>query len=299
MLREDGIAMDDGTSARLADDRFVVTTTTANAVSVYRHKEFVRQCLYPGLDVQLISTTEAWAQFAVAGPNSRKLLRKVVDAKFDICNDAFPFMACSEITVCGGMRARLFRISFSGELAYEIAVSTRYGEALIRKPMDAGEEFDVTPYGAEALGIMRIEKGHCTGNELNGTTTALNFGLGRMMNKNKDNIGSVLSEREGLSNDEALNLVGIKPLVLAEAVPAGAHLMNATGPVDAAHDQGYVTSACYSPNLGHQIALGFLKKRNARHGEIMRLVSPLTGVETQIEIVSPHFIDPEGERLRA
>ncbi|MGB7241395.1 MAG: sarcosine oxidase subunit alpha family protein [Sulfitobacter sp.] len=299
MLREDGIAMDDGTAARLAEDHFVVTTTTANALTVYRHMEFVHQCLFPDMDVQLISTTEAWAQYAVAGPNSRKLLQKIVDADVDLSNDAFPFMGCANITICGGLRARLFRISFSGELAYEIAVPTAYGDALIRRLMEAGAEFDVTPYGTEALGVMRIEKGHATGNELNGTTTALNLGMGRMVSKAKDSIGSILSEREGLNQPDALAQVGIKPVDPANNVPAGAHLMNATGPVDAARDQGYATSACYSPNLGHAIALGFLKNGADRIGEKMRLVSPLTGVETQVEIVSSHFIDPEGERLRA
>ena len=299
MLREDGIAMDDGTAARLAEDHFIVTTTTANAVSVYRHMEFVRQCLFPDLDVHLISTTEAWAQYAIAGPNSRKVLQKIVDPEHDISNEAFPFMACGEITVCGGLRARLFRISFSGELAYEIAVPTRYGDALIRRIMEAGAEFDIVPYGTEALGVMRIEKGHAAGNELNGTTTALNLGMGRMVSKSKDSIGSVLSEREGLNTPDALRLVGLRPVAREDKVPAGAHLMAATGPVDAAHDQGYVTSACYSPNLGHHIALAFVKKGADRMGETMRLVSPLTGVETKVEIVSAHFVDPEGDRLRA
>lgn len=297
MLREDGIAMDDGTAARLAEDHFVVTTTTANALPVYRHMEFVRQCLFPDMDVQLISTTEAWAQYAVAGPNSRKLLEKVVDQ--DISNEAFPFMACANITVCGGLRARLFRISFSGELAYEIAVPSIYGDALIRKIMDAGAEFDVTPYGTEALGVMRIEKGHAARNELNGTTSAQNLGMGRMVSKIKDSIGSKLSEREGLNRENDLRQVGIKPVNPADPVPAGGHLMNATGPVDAAHDQGYATSAAFSPNLGHMIALGFLKDGANRMGERMRLVSPLTGVDTEVEITSAHFIDPEGERLRA
>ncbi|MGB3279843.1 MAG: FAD-dependent oxidoreductase, partial [Pseudorhodobacter sp.] len=139
MLREDGMAMDDGTTARLAEDHFVMTTTTANAVGVYRHLEFCRQCLWPDMDVQLISTTEAWAQYSVAGPNARKLLQKIVDPAFDISNEAFPYMGCGEVTVCGGLRARLFRISFSGELAYEIAVPTRYGDGLIRALVTAGE----------------------------------------------------------------------------------------------------------------------------------------------------------------
>lgn len=297
MLREDGIAMDDGTAARLADDHFVVTTTTANALPVYRHMEFVRQCLCPDMDVQLISTTEAWAQYAVAGPNARNLLCKIVDQ--DISNDAFPFMACANITICGGLRARLFRISFSGELAYEIAVPTAYGDALMRKIMEVGAEFDVTPYGTEALGVMRIEKGHAAGNELNGTTTAQNLGMGRMISSLKDSIGKTLSQREGLNADGDLRQVGIKPVDPNDLVPAGAHLMNADGPIDAAHDQGYVTSACYSPNLGHAIALGFLKNGSDRLGETMQLVSPLTRVHVDVEIVSAHFIDPEGERLRA
>ena len=212
MLREDGIAYDDGTAARFAEDHFVVTTTTANAVLVYRNMEFARQCLFPDMDVQLISTTEAWAQFAVAGPNARKLLQKVVDPEFDISNEAFPFMACGEVTVAGGCRARLFRISFSGELAYEIAVPTRYGDAMIRKLMEAGEEFGAVPYGTEALGVMRIEKGHAAGNELNGTTSALNLGMGKMVSKKKDCIGNTLSEREGMNRDDALKLVGFKPV---------------------------------------------------------------------------------------
>ena len=298
MLREDGVAYDDGTAARFADDHYVVTTTTANAVLVYRNMEFARQCLWPDLDVQLISTTEAWAQYAVAGPNSRKLLQKIVDPEFDISNDAFPFMACSEVTVCGGVRARLFRISFSGELAYEIAVPTRYGEALVRRMMAAGEEFDVVPYGTEALGVMRIEKGHAAGNELNGTTTALNLGLGRMVSKKKDSIGNTMSEREGMNTEDALKLVGFKPVNPGDTVSAGAHLMSKDGPVDAKHDQGYVTSAAFSPILDHSIAIGFLKKGDDRKGEILRAVNPLEGKEVQVEVVSAHFVDPEGEKLR-
>ena len=176
---------------------------------------------------------------------------------------------------------------------------TAYGDALMRKIMDAGAEFDVTPYGTEALGVMRIEKGHAAGNELNGTTTAANLGMGRMVSGLKDSIGKVLSQREGLNAEGDLRQVGIKPVDPNDPVPAGGHLMNADGPVDAAHDQGYATSACYSPNLGHAIAIGFLKNGSDRMGERMRLVSPLTGVDVDVEIVSAHFIDPDGERLRA
>ena len=169
----------------------------------------------------------------------------------------------------------------------------------MRRLMTDGKEFNVTPYGTEALGVMRIEKGDAAGNELNGTTTALNLGMGRMVSKAKDSIGSVLSEREGLNQDDALKQIGIKPLNPDDKITAGGHLMAATGPVDAARDQGYVTSACFSPSLSHMIGLGFLKNGSERLGEKMRLVSPVTDLTVDVEIVSAHFVDPEGERLRA
>ena len=163
------------------------------------------------MDVHLISATEQWAQFAIAGPDSRRLLEQIVDAPFDISNDAFPFMACSELTVCSGTPARLFRISFSGELAYELAVPARYGHALIERLMAVGEPLGVTPYGTEALGVMRIEKGHAAGNELNGQTTAGNLGLGRMVSTKKDCVGGVLSKRADMNDDNANDLVGFMP----------------------------------------------------------------------------------------
>ncbi|MEZ5868642.1 MAG: sarcosine oxidase subunit alpha family protein [Defluviimonas denitrificans] len=299
MLREDGMAMDDGTTARLAEDHFVMTTTTANAVGVYRHMEFCRQCLWPDMDVQIISTTEAWAQYSVAGPNARKLLQKIVDPAFDISNEAFPYMGCGEITVCGGLRARLFRISFSGELAYEIAVPTRYGDALVRRMVEVGQEFDAIVYGTEALGVMRIEKGHAAGNELNGTTSALNLGMGGMVSKKKDSIGSTLSEREGMNREDALALVGFRPVNPSESFAAGCHFIAKGAEANAKNDQGYMTSVCFSPNLGHTIGLGFLKNGAARKGEVLRAVNPVQNAETLVEVVSAHFIDPEGERLRA
>jgi sarcosine oxidase subunit alpha len=299
MLREDGIVMDDGTAARMSETHFVVTTTTANAVSVYRHMEFCRQCLWPEMDVSLISTTEQWAQFAVAGPNARKLLQKVIDKEHDISNEAFPFMACGEVSVCGGVPGRLFRISFSGELAYEIAVPTRYGNSLMKLLMEQGEEFDCVAYGTEALGVMRIEKGHAAGNELCGTTTARDLGLGRMVSKKKDSIGNTLSEREYLNREDGLNLVGFKPVDESRSLQAGAHFIAKEAEPVMANDEGWMTSVCYSPNLGYSIGLGFINEGNKRIGEIVTAADPLRGNTMDVEIVSAHFIDPEGERLRA
>ncbi|MBA3325316.1 MAG: sarcosine oxidase subunit alpha family protein [Rhodobacteraceae bacterium] len=299
MLREDGIAMDDGTTARLGPNEYVMTTTTANAVGVFRHLEFCRQCLWPDLDVQLISVTEAWAQYSVAGPNARRLLERIVDPAHDIANAAFSYMACGEITVCGGLRARLFRISFSGELAYEIAVPTRYGDALLREMMAQGADLDAVVYGTEALGVMRVEKGHAAGNEINGQTTALNLDLGRMVSKKKDAIGASLSRRDAMAREDGLRLVGVRPVDPAQSLSAGSHFIAAGKDAVAANDDGWLTSAVFSPNLGHAIALGYLKNGAARTGERLRAVNPLAGSDVVVEIVSPHFIDPEGDRLRA
>mgnify|MGYP000548429428 CR=1 FL=1 len=296
MLREDGHAYDDGTCARLAEDHYVVTTTTGQAGPVYRHMEFARQCLWPELDVQLISTTDAWAQVSVAGPNARKLLQRVVDG-FDLSNEAFPFMACAELTVCGGLRARLFRISFSGELAYEIAVPARYGAALMARMIELGEDLGATAYGTEALGVLRIEKGHAAGNELNGQTTAQMLGLGRMVSAKKDSIGAVMSRREGLVSDSRV-LVGFQPLDPADPVVAGAHLFDEAAEHKTENDQGWITSACYSPHLKSAIGLGFLAQGAERMGEVIVAANPLQGQSVRMRVVSPHFVDPEGGRLR-
>ncbi|MGJ8612202.1 MAG: glycine cleavage T C-terminal barrel domain-containing protein, partial [Octadecabacter sp.] len=133
----------------------------------------------------------------------------------------------------------------------------------------------------------------------NGTTTALNLGMGRMVSKAKDSIGSKLSERDGLTEEHGLRAIGVKPVDPSEKITAGGHLMAATGPVDAQHDQGYVTSACFSPTLDHMIGLAYLKDGANRMGETMRLVSPLTNSDVLVQIVSPHFVDPEGGRQRA
>ena len=298
MLREDGIAYDDGTTARLGEHHYVMTTTTANAVLVFRRLEFARQCLWPDLDVHLISITDGWAQYAVAGPNSRALLSKIVDEEHDISNEAFPFMACSELSVCGGVTARLFRISFSGEMAYEIAVPTRYGGSLMETLMKAGKEFDAVAYGTEALGVMRIEKGHAAGNELIGQTTALNLGLDRMMSRKKDCIGQVLSQRAELIEKDANRLVGFRPVDRSDKLVAGAHFIPGKKQANMLNDEGWMTSVCYSPTLGYSIGLGFIKSGDQREGEIVRAVNPIQNSEIEVEIVSPHFVDPEGERLR-
>lgn len=295
MLREDGFAYDDGTCARLAEDHYVVTTTTANAGLVYRNMEFARQCLWPELDVQIISTTDAWAQIAVAGPKSRDLLGRIVEG-FDLSNEAFPFMACAELSVCGGLRARLFRISFSGELAYEIAVPARYGQALMERLMQMGADLGVAPYGVEALSVLRVEKGHVGGAELNGQTTAAMLGLGKMVSQKKDSIGAIMSRREGLASDMR-RIVGLHPVDPAGKVVAGSHLFTEGAAQNLDTDQGWITSACYSPHVGSMIGLGFLENGDERIGEVIVAANPVEGESELLRIVPAHFVDPEGARL--
>jgi sarcosine oxidase subunit alpha len=292
MLREDGICYDDGTTARMAEDHFVMTTTTANAVLVYRNMEFARQCLFPDLDVHLISTTDQWAQFAVAGPKSRDVIAKLVDV--DMSSDGFPFMGCADVNVCGDTPGRLFRISFSGEMAYEIAVPARYGDALIREIMKAGEEFDITPYGTEALGVMRIEKGHVTGAELDGRITAFNVNMDGMVNKKKDSIGSTLSQRELMIADDQVRLVGVKTVDKSDNLTSGAHFVARDEKPTTANDLGWISSVCYSPHFEQHIGLGFLERGHERHGEIIRAWDGVRGTDIEVEIVSPHMYDPEG-----
>ncbi len=298
MLREDGMVMDDGTTARLAEDRFVMTTTTVNAVKVSQHLEFCRQCLWPELDVQAVSVTEQWAQLAVAGPRSRDVLEKIVDTPFDLSDESFPYMACGELTVCGGVPARLFRLSFSGERAYEIAVPARYGDALARCLMQQGTPFGIIPYGTEALGVLRVEKGHAAGNELNGQTTAADLGLGRMMSRKKDFIGRALAQRPALTDPARPVLMGFRPVDRSARLRGGAHFLPRGAEATAAQDQGYMTSVVFSPALGHWIGLGLIARGAERLGEVVRAYDPVRGGDVEVEIVSPIFVDPEGVRLR-
>ncbi len=299
MLREDGFVMDDGTTARLGEAHFLMTTTTANAAKVFQHLEFCHQWLWPALRVSMISVTDQWAQIAVAGPCARKTLAKIVDAPFDISNEAFPYMAAGALTVCGGVKARLFRLSFSGELAYEIAVPARFGHALAEALMAAGREFGIVPYGTEALGVMRIEKGHPAGNELNGQTTAHDLGFAKLLSRKKDFVGRAMAARPALCDPARPALVGLKPVESSDRLRAGSHLLPVGAEAVAANDAGYVTSAAYSPTLGHWIALALLANGPARMGEQIRVYDPVRNGDVLAEVVAPVFYDPEGQKLHA
>jgi sarcosine oxidase subunit alpha len=291
MLREDGIVFDDGTTSRIGPERFFVTTTTAQAGPVMQHLEFHLASAWPELDVSLASVTDHWAAIAVAGPRAREVVAAVVQG-IDLSNEAFPFMAVGDC-VAAGVPARLFRISFSGELAYEIAMPAGYAVHVWQAAMAAGAAHGIEPYGMEALGLLRIEKGHVAGSELNGQTTAHDLGLGRMLKKKGDFIGRVLAQRPGLTDPSRPRLVGLRSIDPQRQIRAGAHLL-----VDG-RDQGWITSATQSVGNPGWIGLGMLRDGEGRIGSTILAANPLMGEEVPVQVVSPHGYDPENRLVRA
>jgi sarcosine oxidase subunit alpha len=295
MLREDGYVMDDGTTARLGQNHYVMTTTTAAAGPVMKHLEFVLQCLRPKWDVQIISATEQWAQFAVAGPKSRELLNTILDAPID--NDSFPFMGCGDVKLMG-VAGRLFRISFSGEHAYEIAVPARFGDSLFRLLSAQAETIGGGQYGMEALNVLRIEKGFITHAEIHGRITAYDIGMERMVSAKKDCIGQTMAARPGLSGADREQLVGLRPTGPVKQLSAGAFLFKPGADAVRENAQGYTTSVGFSPTYGYFMGLGFLKNGRARHGEQICMVDHLRELDVICEVTDPVVFDPTGGRVR-
>jgi methylglutamate dehydrogenase subunit C len=296
MLREDGFVLDDGTCARLAEDRYFITTSTANAGQVYHHMQFCHQVLRPDLDVQFVSVTDQWAQYSVAGPRSRDTLAKIVDVPFGIANSDFPHMGAADVTVCGGTAARLYRLSYSGELAYEIGVPARFGHALASRLIEAGASHGIAPYGTEALGVMRIEKGHVAGPEIDGRTTAADLGFAKMMSTKKDFIGKIMAGRPALTAPDRPKLTGLRPCDTRDRLYAGAHLLPKGAPHAAERDQGVVTSVTFSPSLNYWIGIGLLTSGPERIGETIQMVDLLRDAVVDVEVCSPVFVDQKGER---
>ncbi|MBS0578591.1 MAG: (2Fe-2S)-binding protein [Proteobacteria bacterium] len=293
MLREDGMMMDDGTTSRLAADQFLVTTTTANASAVLEHMEFQLQANCPGLDVVLSDVTDQWAQFAVAGPRAREVVAAAVSG-IELSNAGFPFMAAAAMELAG-IPGRIFRISFSGELAYELAVPARQAETAWCALLAAGQPCQLRPYGLDALNTLRIEKGHITGAELNGNTTPADLGFARMLKAHGDFVGRHLAARPGLQAEERLQLVGVRCLSDAR-LRNGMHLLEGTavGP-----GLGYITSSTPATADGRWLGLALLSGGRGRIGETLRASSPVHAESVPVRIVSPHMLDPENTRVRA
>ncbi len=295
MLREDGHVMDDGTCARFAARHFVITTTTAAAAQVLQHLEFVQQCLCPEMNVRFASVTEDWAQFAVAGPKAQALVNQVLDRA--ISSEAFPFMACGQVTT-GAVSGRLFRISFSGEHAYEIAVPARFGAAIFQDLLAKAEAMGGGAYGMEALNVLRIEKGFLTHAEIDGRVTPFDLGMEKLLTVRRDFIGKAAAKRPGLNGREREQLVGLRPVGTVRQLTAGAYLFAPGNLAVAENAQGHTTSACYSPTLGSSLALGFLRNGRARQGAFIRVVDHVRKIETLCEVCDPVFFDPDGGRAR-
>jgi len=298
MLREDGIVLDDGTTSRLAATHYLMTTTTVNAVKVMQHLERLLQVDWPELEVSVTSVTEQWAAAALAGPKAREVLARIVD--IDVSNAAFPFLAAGECGIScagGGVPARLFRISYSGELAYEIHVPADRGRAMWEAVMAAGEPLGLMPYGTEAMSTLRIEKGHVVvGAEADGRTTADDLGMGKLVSPAKWCIGKPLLDRAALKAADRWQLVGLT--ALDGAMPRAAKIV--ADPARAAPNPmlGHVTSWCWSPNLDAWIALALVANGRARHGETLWAVSPLADAKVRVKVGPSCLIDPDGARLR-
>jgi sarcosine oxidase subunit alpha len=259
-----------------------------------RHLAFVTQCLHPEWQVAFASVTEQWAQFAIAGPKARELLDGVLDQPLEAAD--WPFMACGDVAI-GGVAGRLFRISFSGEHAYEIAVPARYGAALFDTVVAQAQALGGGPYGMEALNVLRIEKGFLTHAEIEGRATAFDVGMGQMISAKKDCIGKTMAARPGLVDDARPRLVGLR-IAGDQPLMGGAHLFTRGTDTVREDYQGHISSMAYSPELGQSIALAFLKRGPERHGEVIRVVDRMRGIDTLAEVCGPVFLDPDGERVR-
>jgi sarcosine oxidase subunit alpha len=294
MLREDGLVLDDGTTWRLGEQDFLMTTTTANAGKVMQHLEYLLDVIWPDLKVQLTSVTDQWAGASIAGPVSREILATcVTGTKVD--NETLPFMGIvyGEIS---GTPVMICRLSFSGELAYEVYSGAGHGTHVWEALIKAGKPFGLVPYGLEALGTMRIEKGHVTGAEIDGRVTARDLHLDWMLSKKKPFVGSMMMDREGLTAPDRLQLVGILSLD-NRPLNGGAHIVEELDRDNPHGSVGHMTAACYSPVLGRHIGLALVKAGKDRHGTRAFISDPLRKRFGPVEIVSHHFYDPEGKRI--
>jgi sarcosine oxidase subunit alpha len=291
MLGLDGMVVDDGVAMRLADDRFLVTTTTGNAAMVLDRFEEWLQTEWPELRVYCTSVTEQWSDAAIAGPKAREVL-EAVGTDVDLSAEAFPFMTFRDGTVAG-IPARIARVSFTGELSYEVLVDGRRGLELWTAVLAAGEPFGLTPYGTEAMHVLRAEKGFViVGQDTDGTVTPGDLGMSWIVRKDdSDFIGRRSLRRADPSRPDRKQLVG---LLSDDLLPEGSQLVERdTGRIPMPMI-GHVTSSYPSATLGRPIALAMVERGRARHGETIH--APLPGRTISAEIVLPVFYDPEGTR---
>ncbi|WP_214475623.1 sarcosine oxidase subunit alpha family protein [Mesorhizobium sp. dw_380] len=294
MLRDDGIVLDDGTTTRLAETRFFMTTSTAKAADVLSRLEFLLDTAWPDLRVAVSSVSDEWAAMSVAGPNSRAILAAAFPS-LDVSNEALPHMGLLE-SQWEGRALRILRLSYSGERAFEIYVGATAGEGLWRHLLETGGRFDLRPYGVEALGALRVEKGHVAGPEIDGRTTIDDLGLGRMAGKRAGFAGDVLRRRPAFMAPDRHRLVGLECIEDGKRLRGGAILF-LPGETAAGHGRGRVTSVTFSPERGHYVGLALLAGDVATEGSEIVAVYPMKAETVRARIVSPVFLDAQGERL--
>lgn len=293
MTKADGMVFDDGVTSRIADDRWLMTTTTGNAAAVMDHLEEWLQTEWPDLRVRATSVTEQWAVVALVGPRSRELLGRLAPG-LAVDNDAFPFMTWRDAQVAG-IAARVFRISFSGELAYEVNVPAWSGAALWDAAVAAGADLGITPYGTETMHVLRAEKGYpIIGQETDGSVSPDDLGLGRMASRKKWSIGSRSWRRSDLLRPDRKQLVGLLPADPADLLPEGAQLVDAPDLAPPMPMIGHVTSSYRSEALGRTFALALVRGGRARIGETV--YAPLGDRTIAAVITSSVLFDPEGAR---
>ena len=298
MLGEDGMVMDDGVTTRLSENHFFMTTTTGNSASVLEWLEEWSQTEWPEMRVYFTSVTEQYANITIAGPQARALLSEFTD-DIDLDPVSFPFMSMREGAVAG-VSARIFRVSFTGELTYEINVPASYGMSVWTAMMTAGDKYGITPYGTETMHVLRAEKGYIiVGQETDGTTTPQDLGMDWIVSKKKDFLGRRSFNREDNRRQDRKQLVGLLPDDPTKVIPEGSQITSSRQerpPMGSRIPMiGHVTSSYHSANMGRSFALALVRSGREKIGESVYV--PLADGVVRAEITSPVFIDPEGAKI--
>jgi sarcosine oxidase subunit alpha len=295
MLNENGTVIDDGVCARLAEDHYLISTTSGGADRIAAWLEEWHQGEWPDLELVMLAVTTQWAVLNIAGEHARTMLETLPgDIDFSAC--AFPHMHVRTGTLCG-LPVRVQRVSFTGELSYEVAVPARDAQVFWSMLMQAGAPHGIEPVGVEAWIRLRIEKGYLhVGSDTDGTTNPLDLGYASAIERKRgDFIGRRSLERAHDRRPDRRQLVGIEPIAPTDVFVAGAHIV--TGDGAARRSEGFVTSACSSPMLGRAIGLGLLERGAQRLGEVVTVFD--CGRTAAARIVSPVFYDTDGGRLHA
>ena len=296
MLNEDGMVYDDGVTTRLDENHYIMTTTTGGAATVLGKLEDYLQTEWPELDVYLTSVTDHFATISVCGPNSKKIVKKVIP-DLDLSDEEFPHMSFKNAKI-DNIKCRVMRISFTGEQSYEINIQANFGKSVWEKCMEAGKEFNITPYGTETMHLLRAEKGFIiVGQDTDATLTPIDLQMDWIVSKKKyDFIGKRSLYRSDTIREDRKQLVGIVTEDPREVLEEGAQIVADVSkkPVEML---GHITSSYFSPNLNKSIALGVVKGGKNMLGK--KLFIPMKNKIISVQVADPVFLDKENKRLNA